>query len=516
MVAMQEKPILNLERISKSFGGHRVLDEVNFDLRPGEVHALLGENGAGKSTLIKILSGALKPDGGRMFISGEEYRPESPLDGRRRGIAVIYQERTVAPHLSVEENIMLGQEMAKFGLVDRKASREKIRRVLEFLCHPEIAPDIPVRNLSVSARQVVEIARALVSQARILVMDEPTSSLSREDTGRLFEIIRKLRQEGVGIIYVSHFLEEVLEIADRFTVLRDGRVAGQGLVSGTSVEELIQLMIGRRLSELYPRRPRQPGEIILRSQSVMSSRMAQPVSLEVRRGEILGVAGLVGAGRTEFLRALFGLDRLEKGTVVVSGREFKPFHPSISIQAGLGFLSEDRQTEGLALRMSLADNLTLSRLPFYRRHRLFNSRLQRKVVSEWIDRFSIKARSPEQKVWTLSGGNQQKVALARLLHQSAEIFLLDEPTKGIDVMSKAQIYELIDRLAAENKAVIFVSSYFPELLGVADRIAVFHRGKLVEVRPVSGWTEAALMRAAITGKTGEETVEENRVEPPQA
>lgn len=500
---MPDKPLLNLTEISKSFGHNPVLEAVDFDLRAGEVHALLGENGAGKSTLIKILSGAYKPDSGRMFISGIEYRPTGPLDGRRRGIAVIYQELNLAPHLTVEENILLGQEESRFGLVDRKKNREKIKKVLEFLCHPEISPDIPVRKLTVGARQVVEIARALASQARILVMDEPTSSLSQEDTRRLFEIIRKLRAEGTGIIYVSHFLEEVLEIADRFTVLRDGRVAGRGLIRETSVGELIRLMIGRRISELFPRLPHQPGEVILSCSGLQSARMNRPVNLELRRGEILGVAGLVGAGRTEFLRALFGLDRVEKGVAVIAGRKFRPSCPAASIGRGLGMLSEDRQVEGLAVRMNLADNLTLSRLKPYVSSGFLSGRIQRAAASDWMKRLGIKARSPEQKLWTLSGGNQQKVALARLLHQEAEVFLLDEPTRGIDVMSKAQIYELMGRLAADHKAVIFVSSYLPELLGVADRIAVFHRGQLVEVRPASDWTEAELMKAAVTGRESE-------------
>ncbi|MGB9893697.1 MAG: sugar ABC transporter ATP-binding protein, partial [Candidatus Saccharicenans sp.] len=451
---MKDQPLLNLSGLSKSFGPNIVLDKVDFNLFSGEVQAIVGENGAGKSTLIKILSGAYKPDSGKMFIGGSEYRPASPLDGRKQGIAVIYQELNLAPHLTVEENIMLGQEESKLGLVDTKRSRDKIQKVLEFLHHPEISPDIPVRKLTIGARQVVEIARALISQARILVMDEPTSSLSQEDTRRLFEIIRKLKNEGVGLIYVSHFLEEVLEIADRFTVLRDGKVAGYGQISQTSVEELIQLMIGRRISELYPRLPHQAGEVILNCSEIKSSRMNQPINLELRRGEILGIAGLVGSGRTEFLRALFGLDRLEKGLVIISGKEFRPEHPQASIRRGLGLLSEDRQVEGLALRMNLADNLTLSHLTPYVRLGFLNSRKQKEATSFWISRVNIKAFSPEQKVWTLSGGNQQKVALARLLHQEAGVFLLDEPTRGIDVMSKAQIYELMGKLAADNKAVI--------------------------------------------------------------
>jgi len=497
---MTDEQFLRLISISKSFGNNLVLDSVNFELRKGEVHALLGENGAGKSTLVKILSGAYKPDSGRMSVAGVDYRPSSPLDGLEKGIAVIYQELNLAPHLTVEENIMLGQEENRFGFVDKKRNRKTIMQVLEFLHHPEISPDIPVRKLTVGARQIVEIARALVSRAMILVMDEPTSSLSQEDTQRLFQIIRKLKDEDVGIIHVSHFLEEVVEIADRFTVLRDGKVAGCGNISETSIEGLIQMMIGQRLSELFPRIPHQPGGVLLSCRDIEGKTMDKAVTLELCRGEILGVAGLVGSGRTEFLRTLFGLDRLEKGVVVVSGESFKPKHPEESIKRGLGFLSEDRQTEGLAVRMSLADNLTLSQLRFYSRKGFLRVKKQRQAADEWVNKLNIKARSAQQVVFTLSGGNQQKVALARLLHQEAEVFLLDEPTRGIDVMSKAQIYEIMGRLASQDKSVIFVSSYLPELLGVSDRIAVFHRGQLVEARPAAYWSEASLMKAAITGK----------------
>ena len=497
---MPETPLLVLKKISKRFGPNLVLNQVDFKLEKGEVQALIGENGAGKSTLIKILSGAYSLDSGEMFISGIPYHPSNPLDGRKEGIAVIYQELNLAPHLTVEENIMLGQEETRFGFIKRKERRTKIKQVLEFLHHSEISPEIQVRKLPIGARQVVEIARALISQARILVMDEPTSSLAKEDTRRLFEIIRKLKAEGVGIIYVSHFLEEVMEIADRFTVLRDGQVAGCGRMAETSLEELIEMMIGKKLSELYPRLPHQLGKTVLNCQKIQGTRMSGRISLELKEGEILGIAGLVGSGRTEFLRTVFGLDRLKDGVVVITGNMYPAIQPRLGIARGLGYLSEDRQNEGLAARMSLSDNLTLSYLRPYLRWGFLNNRKQKQVAADWMDQLKIKAQSPEQKIWTLSGGNQQKVALARLLHQQAKVFLLDEPTRGIDVLSKAQIYEIIARLASERQAVIFVSSYFPELLGVCDRIAVFYRGQLVEIRPVEEWTEADLMKAAVTGK----------------
>ncbi|HEK85908.1 MAG TPA: sugar ABC transporter ATP-binding protein [Candidatus Aminicenantes bacterium] len=497
---MSETPLLSLKKICKSFGPNLILDRVDFELRSGEVRALIGENGAGKSTLIKILSGAYHPDSGQMFISGFPYRPTGPLDGRRQGIAVIYQELNLAPHLTVEENIYLGQEESRFGFMEKKKKRLKVRELLEFLHHPEIQPGSLVKNLPVGARQVVEIIRALISQAKILVMDEPTSSLSQEDTKRLFEVIHKVKAEGVGVIYVSHFLEEVKEIADSFTVLRDGQVVGSGEMAGVSLEELIEMMIGKKLSELYPHFPHRPGEVVMSCQQVQGKKMTGAISLELREGEILGVAGLIGSGRTEFLRTIFGLDRLKEGLVIISGSLVSRLQPGTAINRGLGFLSEDRQTEGLAARMSLADNLTLGYLKPYVKNGLLNNQRQKQAASDWINRLKIKAQSPEQKIWTLSGGNQQKVALARLLHQQAKVFLLDEPTRGIDVQSKTQIYELIGRLAADNRAVIFVSSYFPELLGIGDRIAVFHRGQLVEIKPAADWTEASLMRAAITGK----------------
>lgn len=498
---MEKNSLLVARSVCKSFGPTPVLKQVNFELKAGEVHALLGENGAGKSTLIKIFSGALKADSGTMLIDGQPYSPGSPLEGRQSGLAVIYQELTLAPHLTVEENIMLGLEEKHLGFLDKKKNREKVQQVLKFLGHPEISADIPVRKLSIGAKQVVEIARALVSRARILIMDEPTSSLSQEDTGRLFEIIRRLKSEGVGIIYVSHFLEEVMEVADTFTVLRDGEVAGTGNISHTTVEQLINLMVGKRLEELYPEVNVRPGEVVLKAQKLHGQKMGEPVSLELRRGEVLGVAGLVGSGRTEFLRTLFGLDKRREGLAIISGKEFKPEHPKDSIDRGLGFLSEDRQAEGLALRMNISDNLTLSRLDFYSKHGFLDERRQKVSVESWIAQLAIKARRPEQPVWTLSGGNQQKVALARLLHQQAEIFLLDEPTRGIDVLSKAHIYELVAELARKQKAVIFVSSYFPELLGLCHRIAVFHRGQLVAVKERENWTEETLMKTAITGST---------------
>jgi ribose transport system ATP-binding protein len=493
-------PVLALKGICKSFGATRALDGVDFELQAGTVHALLGENGAGKSTLMKVLSGAVKPDRGRMLVEGRPYAPAGPLEGRRRGISMIYQELNLAPHLSVEENIVLGREPRSIGFVDRRKMRARVRAALELVNHPEISPDVPVKSLSQGAKQVVEITRALYEKARILVMDEPTSSLSLEDTERLFEIIHRLKDEGVGVIYISHFLEEVQRVADRVTVLRDGRRVHDGDMRGLTLDGLIRMMVGQEVKEMFPRLPHAVGDVVVSAREVKGRRMAAPVDLELRRGEILGLAGLIGSGRTETLRTLFGLDALEAGTVVVAGRSGGRVTPSRRIKQGLGFLSEDRQGEGLALPRSVADNLTLSRFEPYVRLGFLRVRLQLRAAEEWISRMNIKARQASQPVSSLSGGNQQKVALARLLHQEARVLLLDEPTRGIDVVSKTQIYEWIGRLAQEGKAIMFVSSYFPELLGVCDRIAAFHRGQVVDIRPAAAWDEHRLMTAATVGR----------------
>lgn len=489
--------------ISKSFGATRALDDVTFELREGEVHALLGENGAGKSTMMKILSGAIKPDEGQMFIEGKTYFPSSPLDGRRHGIAMIYQELTLAPHLNVEENIMMGQEIHSSGWLQKKEMERRVREALDFINHPEIVPDVPIRKLSIGARQVVEIARALMNRSRILVMDEPTSSLSQEDSHELFEIIGRLKTQGVAVVYISHFLEEVQRVADSYTVLRDGKKVGTGRIRDTCFEDLIQLMVGQKVAEMFPRVEHTKGDAILSLKEIKGRTMAVPVSLELARGEILGVAGLIGSGRTEVLRTVFGLEAVEKGCLVVSGFETIEGTPWARIDQGFGLLSEDRQNEGLALSQSLADNLTLSDFSPYSRHGFLRIREQWKAVSGWIDRMKIKAEGPAQPVFSLSGGNQQKVALARLLHQEADILLLDEPTRGIDVVSKAQIYLWIGELARRGRAIVFVSSYLPELLGVCDTIAVFHRGSLIDIRSAEDWDAAGLMAAATVGRASD-------------
>jgi ribose transport system ATP-binding protein len=491
---------LEMRRVTKNFGATCALDNVDFRLRKGEVHALLGENGAGKSTLVKIISGAVRPDRGEMHLGGRPYCPTNPLEGRRTGVSMIYQELNLAPHLTVEENIMLGREVQKAGFLRRRDIRKKVRETLEFLHHSEISLDIPVRRLSVGARQIVEISRAIMDRATILVMDEPTSSLTLEDTQRLFQVIGKLKDEGVSIIYISHFLEEVQAVADSFTVLRDGQNVGSGRMAEAGLEDLIQLMVGQKMRDLFIRVERQRGEALLSLKNLKGKNMQEPLSFDLHRGEILGLAGLIGAGRTETLRTIFGLDSLEQGSLEIVGWAGLKTKPWSRIKQGLGLLSEDRQGEGLALSRSIMDNVTLSRFAPYKHWGMLSVKKRARAVAGWIDSLKIKALGPAQPVSSLSGGNQQKVALARLLHQEADILLLDEPTRGIDVMSKSQIYEWMSGLATQGKAVLFVSSYFPELLGVCDTIAVFFRGQLVAVRPARAWSDESLMAASTTGR----------------
>jgi ribose transport system ATP-binding protein len=492
-------PLLTMRDVSKSFGAQTALEGVSLDLLGGEVHALIGENGAGKSTLMKVLSGAYRPDSGSMFLAGQAYAPRGPREARRRGVAMIYQELALAPHLSVEANIMLGQERTRAGFIRRAEHRRLVRQALDLLEHPNIRAETIVGRLSVGAQQLVEVARALVSDARVIVFDEPTSSLTERDAERLFVVIERLRSRNLAVVYISHFLEEVRRVARRYTVLRDGRTVASGPTDGTSQSTIIAYMVGRELTELFPSVPHEPREPVLDLSALSGRLLPRRADLVLRRGEVLGVAGLVGAGRTELLRAVFGLDPVRSGEVRVHGVSSHRASPRRRISQGVGMLSEDRKGEGLALARSVEDNLTYSALGKYARLGWVNLRMRRAEAARWLKTLRVRARGPMQSISALSGGNQQKVAIARLLHQDADVLLLDEPTRGIDVGSKAEIYRMIGELAAQGKAVLMVSSYLPELLGVCDRIAVMSRGTLSPARPASEWTEHAIMEVATGG-----------------
>ncbi len=487
---------LTLDGVQKSFGATAALRGVSLGVGEGEVHALIGENGAGKSTLMKILSGAHEADAGRIALDDAPFAPRNPHEARRAGVAMIYQELNLAPDLTVAENIVLGAEPSRLGWLRRGAMRDTARRALAELGHGDLPPDAPVRSLSIAEQQLVEIARALAGEPRVMIFDEPTSSLTQADAERLFAVIARLKARGVSVIYISHFLEECRRVCDRFTVLRDGESVGTGALAETPMAEIIRLMVGREVSELYPRIAHTPGETVLR----VDAAAGESGGLAVHAGEIFGLFGLVGSGRTELLRRIFGLDSMTAERITIFGREETSASPSRRLAQGVGLLSENRKEEGLMLQRSLAENLTATRPVAHRGSGwLFRGR-ERSLTREWISKLSVRARDPEQAIGELSGGNQQKIALGRLLHHDAKILLLDEPTRGIDVGSKAQIYRLTGELAAQGKAVLFVSSYIPELLGVCDTIGVMCRGKLAATRPAAEWTDHTLMEAAIGTK----------------
>jgi ribose transport system ATP-binding protein len=483
-------PRLRIRAVSKRFGATAALRGVDLDVAPGEVHAVVGENGAGKSTLMKILSGAVVADSGSMELEGVRYAPSGPLDARRAGVVMVHQELAVAPHLSVLENIVLGAEPSRLGLLRHRESRATAEAALRELGRPDIPLDAPAGSLSVAEQQLVEIARALAVGCRVLVLDEPTSSLTAADTRRLFGLVRRLRDQGRSVIYISHFLEEVKELCDRYTVLRDGATVGQGLISDASTALLAQLMVGRTVDELYARSARVPGDVVLAVTSLSGARLPTAATLELRRGEVLGIAGLVGAGRSELVRAVFGLAPVRSGIVRVGDAD-GPGSPAVRWSQRVGFLSEDRKQEGLALGLSVQENLSLPGLPAW-----VNAASQSADAARWIERMGIRAAGPGQPVGELSGGNQQKVAFGRLLRNDSDILLLDEPTRGIDIGAKQNLYRLIDELACSGKAILMVSSYLPELLGTCDRIAVMCRGVLGPALPVSEWTEHRIMIAA--------------------
>lgn len=486
-----------MRAVHKSFGATKALRGVDLEVLPGEVHALIGENGAGKSTLMKILSGAHAPDSGTIELDGKPFSPANPLRARHSGVAMIYQELNLVPHLSIEENILLGEEPSRLGWINRARRRAIAAHALAELNHESIPLDAPVGRRPVAEQQIVEIARALIGESKVLIMDEPTSSLTDVDTQNLFLLIRRLREKGVSIIYISHFLEECQQVCDRFTVLRDGESVGTGLMSETSLQHIIRLMVGREIEDTYPRQPHTLGETALKLENLAGRGKPRSVTLSLRKGEILGIAGLIGAGRTETLRACFGLDQVESGKVWIESTERTRSTPSERLKDGIGLLSENRKEEGLMLNRSLADNLTATRYGPAARFGFINSRRHREISLRLMEQLEVKAQGPDQTVGELSGGNQQKIALGRLLHHDADVLLLDEPTRGIDVGSKVQIYRLIGQMAASGKAILFVSSYLPELLGVCDTIGVMCRGVLSEVRPVSEWTEHSIIAAAI-------------------
>jgi len=494
--------LLRLDNISKDFPGVKALSNVHFDLRRGEVHAVCGENGAGKSTLMKIVSGVYQPSSGTITYKGEERHFSSTRESEAAGIAIIHQELNLVPHLTVAENIYLAREPRRgfFGgglLVDRKKLRADAKRCLDRL-GVDIDPDRPVRGLSVAQCQMVEIAKALSLDAEVLIMDEPTSSLTEQETRLLFKVIRDLKASGVGIVYISHRLDEMSEIVDRVTVLRDGRYISTDDFAATSIDAIVSKMVGRSLEEKFPDRTSVPSdEIIFSAQGLSRAGVFRDVSFTLRRGEILGFAGLMGAGRTEVARAIFGADPLDAGTVALHGRTLTISSPRDAIAAGLAYLSEDRKAQGLAVKMTVDANMTLANMEAVsNRFGVIDFARHAKATRQYIDLLNIRTPSIKQPVRLLSGGNQQKIIIGKWLFRKSKLLFFDEPTRGIDVGAKLAIYRIMDELAANGIGVVLISSELPEILGMTDRVAVFHQGRITGVLETAKTDQEEIMRYA--------------------
>lgn len=490
-------PQLSLRHISKRFGPTVALNEVTMDLPFGSVVALLGENGAGKSTLMHILSGALAPDSGTMTLEGQPYHPRNPADALRAGVAMVHQELSLVPHLNGWANLALGREKNRLGWLRPAEERRRARTTAERVGLTDAPWDQPVGQWPLAARQLLEIARALLWRPRVLVLDEPTSALSSSQTQTLFSLMHELKSQGVCLVFITHHMEEVPQVADSWIVLRDGNVVDVGAVKNTRMEDLIQKMVGRPLTQIFPQIQPPGDEVVLRVDALAGRSGPAKVSFRLKRGEIFGLAGLMGAGRSETLRTLFGLNAMRHGQLSWLGKTFQRSSVAQAIENRWGFVSEDRKSEGLMLGRSLRENLTLSHLRPYHRSGFLSLKRERLETRHWLQRLGVRHRDVEQPIRQLSGGNQQKIAVGRLLHQGAELLLLDEPTQGIDVGSRHAIYQWIAQRAAEGASIILASSQLPELLGLCHTIGVMRAGQLLEVRPSHQWNEHELIKAAL-------------------
>ena len=472
-----ETPLLEIRGMAKAFPGVQALLDIDLDLRAGEVHALVGENGAGKSTLMKIVAGVYRPDGGSVRLAGQPIVNVSPRQALERGISMIHQELNLAPNLSVAENVFLGRAPTRGGLIDWQrlyADAEALAARLGI----ELNVRARVEELSVARQQMVEIAKALSLDARVIIMDEPTSALTERETEALFDIIDRLRRQGVAVVYISHRLDEIFRVADRVTVLRDGRLVGTLPVAQSTQQQLIGMMVGRELTTLFPKEPLEIGEPVLEVRRLRRDGVLDDISFVLRRREILGLAGLVGAGRTELVRVLFGADRLDGGEILIEGRAVRIHGPRDAIRLGLGFVTEDRKLEGLVLGMTVRENETLASLAQVSRLGFLNLARERALATRLVEQLGVRTPGVEQEVANLSGGNQQKVVIAKWLATRPRILILDEPTRGIDVAAKAEVHALMSRLARDGVSILMISSELPEILGMSDRILVMRQGRL--------------------------------------
>ncbi|MGQ3095768.1 MAG: sugar ABC transporter ATP-binding protein [Roseateles sp.] len=490
-------PLLRMQGVCKRFDNVVALQGVALDVRAGEVHAICGENGAGKSTLMKILSGVYTPDDGEIRIDGAPVRIAGLQQAQTLGIVMIHQELNLVPHLTVAENIWLGREPRRGWFVDREHQREGALACLQRL-GVDISPHAQIDTLSIAQQQMVEIAKALSMQARLLIMDEPTSSLGEADAARMLKVVQDLKREGVGILYISHRLDELAHIVDRVTVLRDGQYIRTLDWAATSIDEIVSLMVGRELNQQFPPITRRPtGEVLLRVAGLARHGVFGPVDFELRRGEILGFAGLVGAGRTEVARAIFGADLADAGSVEFAGQRLRIRSPRDAIAAGIAYVSEDRKAHGLAVNMSVAHNITLANLAEVASGLGFiDAARERRTAGHFIDQLGIRTPSPEQLARLLSGGNQQKVVIAKWLFRQARVILFDEPTRGIDVGARYAIYALMDLLAAQGVGVVMISSDLPEIMGLTDRVAVFRQGRVAGLLETRRCTQHDVMHLA--------------------
>ncbi|MFM9592882.1 sugar ABC transporter ATP-binding protein [Streptomyces scabiei] len=488
--------LLRIEGIRKTFPGVVALDGVDFDLRRGEVHVLLGENGAGKSTLIKMLSGAYTPDAGRILAGGEEVRIHGAQDSERLGIATIYQEFNLVPDLTVAENIFLGRQPRRFGMIDRKRMEADAAALLERV-GVRVSPRARVRELGIARLQMVEIAKALSLDARVLIMDEPTAVLTTEEVEKLFAIVRRLREDGVGIVFITHHLEEIAALGDRVTVIRDGKSVGQ-VPASTPQDELVRLMVGRSIEQQYPRERGESGEALLVVEGLTRDGVFHDVSFEVRAGEVVGIAGLVGAGRTEVVRAVFGADAYDEGAVRVGGSAVPKDDVGAALAAGIGLVPEDRKGQGLLLDASVEENLGLVTLRGATRGGFVDLKGQRADAARVAERLGVRMAGLHQHVRTLSGGNQQKVVIGKWLLADTRVLILDEPTRGIDVGAKVEIYELVNELTAAGAAVLMISSDLPEVLGMSDRVLVMAQGRIAGELAAAEATQDAVMALAVS------------------
>jgi ribose transport system ATP-binding protein len=474
-MATEKAPVVRLQGVSKQFPGVLAVDDVSLDIYPGEVHVVAGENGAGKSTLMKLLSQVERPTKGNIIVDGQPVHFSGPHYAQSIGIAMVYQEFALAPHLSIAQNLFLGREPHRMGIIDQRSELRRARELLQRVAL-HIDPRRTIASLSVAEQQLVEIAKALAIDARLVIMDEPTAALTGQEIDELFDVIRGLTAKGIAVLYISHRLDEIFRIADRVTIMRDGQVVATLPRADLDEKKLIRLMVGRDIANLYPKPETTIGEVVLHVEGLSRARVLHDCSFEVRAGEILGFAGLIGAGRTELARAVFGADRIDAGTIWLEGRKLRIKSPDDAIKAGIGYLTEDRKRDGLAMTLGIDQNITLVNLPVF--SGIINLGQEKRIALRARDQLNIRTPSIQRRVNVLSGGNQQKVIVARWLETRARVLFFDEPTRGIDVGAKAEMFDLIGRLASEGRAIVLISSYLPELINMCDRILVLHEGHI--------------------------------------